>query len=81
MVAIKMWAPHLADRLVHLFSDNANTVTIFQAGRARDKFIQACAREIWLMCASWYITLVIAHIPGAHLTHTAGTVSRMRTFS
>ena len=41
-VAIKSWAPKYANRLVHLFSDNTTAVSIFQAGRGRDPFLQAC---------------------------------------
>ena len=56
-MAVKVWAPHFRGHLVHLFSDNATAVAIFQAGRSRDDFIQAWARELWLICATWDITL------------------------
>ena len=67
MVAIKLWAPQLAHKLVHPFLDNATVVSIFQAGRDRDDFIQAYATEIWITRATWNITLVVSHFPGTHL--------------
>ena len=70
-----MWAPHLAHKLVHRFFDNETVVAIFQAGRDRDEFIQACAREVWPMYTSWDITLVVGHIPGAQFTNTADALS------
>ena len=48
VVAVKLWAPHLGHKLIHLYSDNATAVAIFQAGRGRDEFTQACAREVWI---------------------------------
>ena len=51
-VAIKMWAPKYVNRLVHLFPDNTTAVAIFQAGRWKDYFLKAYAREIWLHCAT-----------------------------
>ena len=41
-VALKLWAPKLATQVVHLFCDNATVMAIFQAGRGRDPFLQAC---------------------------------------
>ena len=56
--------------LVHIFSDIAMAVAIFQAGKGRDAFIQACARELWLTCAVWDITLAVGHVPGTCLEDT-----------
>ena len=57
MTAVKVLAPMFTRQLVHLFSDNTTAVTIFQVGKGRDAFIQAYAREIWLTCTAWNITL------------------------
>ena len=51
-------------------------VAIFQAGRGRDLFIQACARELWLTCAAWDITLAVGHVSGTFLEDTADALSR-----
>ena len=76
MVAIKIWAQQLSGHLVHLFLDNATSVAIFQAGRGRDAFIQACEREIWLTCAAWDITLAVGHVSAMSLEGTADALSR-----
>ena len=74
-VALKVWAPLFSHQLVHLFSDNALAVSIFQAGQDRNAFLQHCARDIWLTCAKWDISLVIWHIPGEQLKDTADALS------
>ena len=61
-IAIKLWVPQLAHKLVHLYVNNAMAVAIFQTGRGKDEFIQACASDLSLMCASWDIALVVGHI-------------------
>ena len=33
MAAIKMWAKHSRNQLIHIYCDNETAVTIFQAGR------------------------------------------------
>ena len=74
-MAVKVWAPHFKGQLVHLFLDNATAVAIFQAGKGWDAFIQACARELWLTCAAWDITLAVGHVPGTSLEDTANALS------
>ena len=51
-------------------------MAIFHAGRGRDPFLQACAREIWLTCAVSDIILAVGHVSGASLTDTADALSR-----
>ena len=74
-MAVKVWAPHFRGQLVHLFSNNATAVAIFQASKGRDNFTQACARELWLTCATWDITLAVGHVPGNSLEDTADALS------
>ena len=45
-------------------------VAVFQAGWCRDPFIQACAREIWLICDVNDITPRVVHTLGDQLTDT-----------
>ena len=73
---VKVWVPHNKGQLVHLFSDNATAVAIFQAGKGQDNFIQVCARELWLSCAAWEITVAVRHVPGISLEDTANALSR-----
>ena len=68
-------ASHFRGHLVHLFTDNATAVAIFQAGMGRDDFIHACARELWLICVAGDITLAMGHVPGLLLEDTADTLS------
>ena len=75
-MAVKVWAPHFKGQLVHLFSDNAKAVAIFQAGKCWDAFIQACSRELWLTCTAWDITLAGGNVPDTSLEDTADALSR-----
>ena len=72
-------APQCTGQLVHLFSDSAKAVAIFQASRGKDAFIQACARELWLTCEQFNITLGVSHTPGEGLTLTADAFSHWHT--
>ena len=74
-VSGKLWASHMVHKFIHLYSDNATAVVIFHAGRGRDEFIQTCAREVWIMCATWEITQVVGHIPGLCLADTVDALS------
>ena len=66
----------MTHELVHLFSDNTTAVSIFQVGRGHDYFIHASAREVWLTCATWDITLEVGHVPGSLLSDTADALIR-----
>ena len=70
--------PIFTKQVVHLFSDNSMAVAIFQAAKGKDIFIQSCAREIWLICASWDVTMGVGHIPGASISHTVDALSCWR---
>ena len=64
-----------------LYSDNATAVAIFQPGKGQDDFIQACASEVWVTCATWDVTLVVGHIPGSCLADTVESFSRWQVTS
>ena len=74
-VALRLWAHLFSHQLVHLFSDNAAAVSIFKAGQGRDPFLQQCARDIWLTCTKWDISLAIGHVPRDQLKDTANALS------
>jgi hypothetical protein len=76
VAALKLWAPDLTGRLVHLYSDSSTAVAVMQMGRGRDPFLQTCAREAWLTAALHDITLEVRHIPGEELLETADALSR-----
>ena len=75
VVALKKWVLKWKHQFVHLFCDNATALAISQAGRGRDPFLQADAKDVWLMCAIWEITLAIVRMAGESLTDTADALS------
>jgi hypothetical protein len=76
VVALRLWAPALANRHVNLMCDSSVAVAVLQAGRGRDPFLLACARHIWLICAQQQIDLQVIHEPGVKLLDTADALSR-----
>ena len=41
----------------------------------RDTFRQACACQLWLICATYDITLGVGHVPGDTLLQSADALS------
>ena len=74
MAALRTWTHKIQGRHVHFHMDNTMAATIFQLGRGKDTFIQACARKLWLICAHSDITLAVSHIHGVSLTLSADTL-------
>jgi hypothetical protein len=64
LVALRTWAEKFRNRTVRIHCDNAAAVSVFQTSRASDKILQAVARNIWLLAATWDINLIVEHIPG-----------------
>ena len=79
VAAVRTCATAFQHQLVHFYCDNDTAVHIFQAVRGRDDFLQSCAHQLWLTCASHDITLALGHIPGELLTSSADTLSRWHT--
>jgi hypothetical protein len=77
LVALRLWQDSLKGQKVHLHSDSATAVAVFQLGRGRSQTLQTIAREIWLLCAKWDISLQVSHIPGEQLTKSADALSRL----
>ena len=71
VVDLSIWAHKHSGILDHLLCDNAMAVSMFQAGYGKDQFIQACARQLWLLCATHDVTLAVGHISGDFLTASA----------
>jgi hypothetical protein len=74
-VALCTWADEFRHRTVRVWCDNAAAVSIFQTSKGSDKVLQAIARNIWLLSASYDINLVCEHIPGES-NETADLLSR-----
>jgi hypothetical protein len=77
LVALRLWAPRLANRHVQMLSDSMVAIAVLQAGSGRDPFLLQCAREVWLLCATHTIDIKCHHIPGLQLTDSADALSRM----
>ena len=75
MAAIKTWAKHFRNN----YCDNEMAVTIFKAGSGRDPFIEACARQLWLVYTFNDITLAVGHITCDLLISSADALSCWHT--
>ena len=75
IAVINTLATQFSSKLVYLFCDSTTAVNIFQAGHRRDSWIQACARQLWLTCTTYDITLAVDHIVRKHLTSSADPLS------
>ena len=64
-VALKLWVEQVKDKLVHLHCDSASAVAIMQAGHGRDRFLEACSREAWLISAIHGMTLIVGTLRGS----------------
>jgi hypothetical protein len=79
LIALRLWATRLTEQVVHLHCDSMVAIAVLQMGAGRDQFLLACAREMWLICATHNITLKPLHTPGELLTHSVDALSRMHT--
>ena len=69
LVAFKIWGRHLTAKKVVLYCDNWTVVVVSRTGRARDKFLQSCLREL--------VYLQARHNFQARFQHVAGTENRI----
>jgi hypothetical protein len=76
LAAFRLWAPLLKGKSVELRSDSATAVAVLQEGRGRDQFLQAAAREIWLLAAINEIDILAVHVSGESLLSSADALSR-----
>jgi len=68
-LALKLWGKDLRGLRFMLNCDNLVTVTIINSGRAKDPFLQACAREIAFLACKYEFEV--------HATHIAGVENRL----
>ena len=52
------------------------SVVVFQVCHSTDMCLQACARQLWLVCARFDITAGDGYIPGESLLASAEVLSR-----
>ena len=75
LVGTRRWIQSWRGQVVLLFSDNWAAVCAANSGRASDPLIRASIRELWWLCASHVVELIIRHRPGANM-QDADTLSR-----
>ena len=64
VVAIKVSANQWRDKKLRIKCDNMAVVEVLTSGRTKDNILAACARNVWLLCAIFNISIHIEHIPG-----------------
>ena len=77
IVASKIWAGHWRDRKIQIHCDNMDMVQVLNTGRTRDPILATCARNVWLIAATYNIDFRFVHIAGqvnsiADLLHHVG---------
>ena len=64
VVAFKVWGSSWANQKIQINCDNMAVVEVLQNGYARDSYLAACARNIWLLMAMFNISVDFIHISG-----------------
>ena len=65
VVAVKTWAGAWSHQRVKVECDNMNAVLAMRSGRSRDPYMQACVRELFMVCVTHDIELQATHCPGS----------------
>ena len=66
LVALKVFCRHWAGKHVMVHCDNQAVVCVLQSGKARDPFLGACARNVWLWAATFDIDFTYVHVMGKY---------------
>lgn len=64
VVVCKLWGSQWKGMRIKIFCDNNTSVIVLNTGRTRDKFLQACLREICLLAANNEFEIRTVHLPG-----------------
>ena len=64
LVAIHVFAPLWHRKSILIKCDNAAVVSVLTTGKAKDPFLAAVARNIWMELAKKDIQAIYKHIPG-----------------
>ena len=62
LIALKLWKRHFTGHHVCVRCDNMACVYVLNTGRSRDPFLLKCAREIWLLAASYDFNISAMHV-------------------
>jgi hypothetical protein len=66
LFALRTWAKLFQHRIIRIHCDNKAAVSIFNTSRGTDCTLQAIARNIWLLAATYDMRLHFEHIPGQY---------------
>ena len=75
LVAVKLFCTHWKGKNILIHCDNFAVVNVLRSGRARDAYLAACARNIWLWAAIHDIQFTYTHVSGKS-NRTADLLSR-----
>ena len=64
LVALRIFSRYWQGQRIQVKCDNMAVVQVLQTGKARDPFLGACARNIWMEAAKADIYIVYSHIQG-----------------
>ena len=66
VVALKLWGHEWRDKVVNVKRDNESAVAVCNTGRTKNKFLNVCLYNLWLITAKYNIELRVSHIKGAN---------------
>jgi len=66
VLAARKWGPRWFGQRISLYCDNMACVYVLNSGRARDRDLLHCARELWLLAAKFEFQVKASHIQGSH---------------
>ncbi|KAI8484268.1 hypothetical protein Bbelb_380530 [Branchiostoma belcheri] len=66
VLAARKWAPGWCGQRILVHCDNMACVHVLNSGRARDRELLQCARELWLLAATFEFQVKATHIQGSH---------------
>ena len=64
VVALKVWATQWSKKKLRIKCDNMAVVEVLTSGKTKDNILAICARNVWLLCAIFNVSIHIEHIPG-----------------
>ena len=63
VVALRIWGDKMKGQTLSIYCDNNTSVQSFFSGRARNRFMGACLRELWWIASiNEYLYLLPSHI-------------------
>ena len=63
VVALKIWAEELSGQKIAMYCNNETTVTVINAGKARNSFTNSCLREILYLASKYSFQISMIHLP------------------